>query len=66
MRNYTRRVVQLETVAERRAEGPRRIVWVDTIREPGNVAQGLEDARRDVGPNGLVIHVRYIGKDDEQ
>ncbi len=64
MRSTTRRIAQLETAAHRRAEGPPRIVWVDAIDDPENVAQRLEDAHREVGPNGLVIHVRYVDKGD--
>ncbi len=60
MRSTTRRIAQLETAAHRRAEGPPRIVWVDAIDDPENVAQRLEDARREVRPNGMVIHVRRI------
>ncbi len=64
MRSTTRRIAQLETAVHQRVEGPRRIVWVDTIDDPENVAQRLEDARREVGLNGLVIHVRYMEHDD--
>jgi hypothetical protein len=39
---------------------------VDTIRDPENVAQRLEDARREAGHAGMVVHVRCISEDDER
>ncbi len=64
MGSTTRRIAQLETAAHRQADGPRRIVMVDAIMDPENVPQRLKDARREAGPNGLVIHVRYMERDD--
>ena len=62
MRNIEQRLSRLESTAREVSPGPRPIVMVDEIREPGgNIAQRLEDARRAAGPNGMVVHVRCIG-----
>lgn len=61
MRNIEQRLTGLEASAERVSTGPRRIIVVDEIEEPGNVEQRLVDAHNEAGPQGLVVHVRCIG-----
>lgn len=57
MPNLEQRLATLETTAQQAAKQHGRIVLFDDPENPDDIAEGLAEARRQAGPNGMVVRV---------